>query len=145
MASLLAVSGVSFADGPGVALGYQFLPLLPVGLSLSLLDTFGPFGIEATLNAGGSRSDQERTDRFSGSLGANVATPVGLYPGLAISFENSRRSRGDDLIENRTVWGMDLKITGFPYSWVGITIGYRLPFSTPFDGSVILGVSLVPL
>ena len=141
----VAVSGVTFADGPGVALGYQFVPLLPAGLSLSLLDTFGLFGVEATINAGGSLSDRERAARFSGSLGANVATPIDLYPSLAISFQNNRRWRGGDLIERRTVWGLDVKLTGYVYSWIGITVGYRAPFGKPLDGSLILGASLVLL
>lgn len=141
----LAVSGVTFADGPGVALGYQFVPNLPAGLSLSLLDTFGIFGVEATINAGGTRRDRERTDRFSGSFGANVAAPIELYPSLAVSFQNIRRWREDDLIERRTVWGLDVKLTGYVYSWIGITIGYRAPFGEPLDGSLILGASLVLL
>lgn len=141
----IAVSGVTFADGPGIALGYQFVPLLPAGLSLSLLDTFGLFGVEATVNAGGSRGDGQRAARFSGSLGANVATPINLYPSLAISFQNNRRWRGDDLIERRTVWGLDVKLTGYVDSWIGITAGYRAPFGDPLDGSLILGASLVLL
>ena len=141
----VAVSGVTFAEGPGVALGYQFVPLLPAGLSLSLLDTFGIFGVEAAINAGGSRSDRERAARFSGSLGANLATPIDLYPSLAISFQNNRRWRGDELTERRTVWGLDVKLTGYVYSWIGITVGYRAPFGEPLDGSLILGASLVLL
>jgi len=140
-----AVSGVTFADGPGVALGYQFVPLLPAGLSLSLLDTFGILGFEATINAGGTRSDEERADRFSGSLGANLATPIDLYPSFAISFQNSRRWRGSHLIERRTVGGLDVKLTGYVDSWIGITVGYRAPFGDPLDGSLILGASLVLL
>lgn len=141
----VAVSGVTFADGPGVALGYQFVPLLPAGLSLSLLDTFGIFGVEAAINAGGGRSERERTARFSGSLGANVATPINLYPSLAISFQNNRRWRGNEPFERRTVWGLDVKITGYVDSWIGITVGYRAPFGEPLDGSLILGASLVLL
>ena len=141
----VAVSGVTLAEGPGVALGYQFVPLLPAGLSLSLLDTFGLFGVEAAINAGGSRDDGARAARFSGSLGANIATPINLYPSLAVSFQNNRRWREGDLIERRTVWGLDVKLTGYVYSWIGITVGYRAPFGHPLDGSLILGASLVLL
>lgn len=141
----VAVSGVTFADGPGVALGYQFVPLLPAGLSLSLLDTFGIFGVDASINAGGSRKVNERAARFSGSLGANLATPIDLYPSVAISFQNNRRWRGDDMIERRTVWGLDVKLTGYVDSWIGVTLGYRAPFGEPLDGSLILGASLVLL
>ena len=101
---LLAISGVSFADEPSVALGYQFLPLLPAGFSLSTFGAFGQFGIEGSLNAGGQSSNQVETVRFSVSLGSNLCTPIGLYPSLAISAENVRQTRGDDLIENRTDW-----------------------------------------
>ena len=140
----MAISGASFADQPSIALSYQFLPLLPAGLSLSILGAFGQFGIEGSLNAGGHSSDQVETVRFSASLGSNLYTPIGLYPGLAISAENIRRTRGDDLIENQTDWGLDTKIS-YIASWAGITIGYRSPFRAPLKGSVILGVSIVLL
>ena len=130
------------ADGASVSLGYQFLPHLPAGLSLSLFETFGQLGIEGSLNAGGEENEAETTRSFSISLGTNLATPVGLYPSLAISAENLRRSRADDLVENRTVWGLDTKLTAVR-SWAGITVGYRAPFRAPLGGSVILGVSLV--
>ena len=139
---LIAISGVSFADEPSIALGYQFLPLLPVGFSLSTFGAFGQFGIEGSLNAGGQSSAQVETVRFSVSLGSNLCTPIGLYPSLAISAENVRRTRGDDLIENRTDWGLDAKIS-YVVSWAGITIGYRAPFREPLKGSAILGVSIV--
>lgn len=139
---LLAISSVSFADEPSVALGYQFLPLLPAGFSLSTFGAFGQFGVEGSLNAGGQSSNQVETVRFSVSLGSNLRTPIGLYPSLAISAENVRRTHGDDLIENRTVWGLDVKIS-YIVSWTGITIGYRAPFREPLKGSAILGVSIV--
>ena len=148
-ALLFTVSSGCFADQPAVALGYQFLPLLPAGLSLSLLDTFGLLGIEATLGgAGSSRTDHERTTRFSASFGVNFATPINpihLYPSVAISAEHTRHSRGDAVIEKRTVWGMDTKLTVIVYSPVAITVGYRAPFEEPFAGSVIFGVSLILL
>lgn len=139
---LLAISGVSFADEPRVALGYQFLPLLPAGFSLSTFGAFGQFGIEGSLNAGGQSSNQVKTVRFSVSLGSNLCTPIGFYPSLAISAENVRQTHGDDLIENRTDWGLDAKIS-YIVSWTGITIGYRAPFRAPLKGSAILGVSIV--
>ena len=98
------------------------------------------------MNVGtGSRSRQVRTNRFSASLGVNFATPIDLYPALAISAVHTRRSRGDSLIENRTVWGMDVKLSALGYSPVGITVGYRAPFEDPLKGSAILGVSLILL
>lgn len=145
VALLFTVSGVSFADRPALALGYQFLPLVPIGLSLSLLDTFGFLGLEATLGAGGSRSDQERTNRFSASLGVNFATPIDLYPGFAINAVHTRRTRGDTLIQRRTVWGVDTKLTFILFAPVGITVGYRAPFEAPLRGSLILGMSLILL
>ncbi|MDE0023524.1 MAG: hypothetical protein OXP69_03830 [Spirochaetaceae bacterium] len=144
-ALLLSVSGECFADQPALAIGYQFLPLLPAGLSLSLLDTFGLLGIEATFGTGGSRTDQARTNRFSASFGVNFATPIDLYPGLAISAEHTRRLRGGSLVENRTVWGMDVKLSAIGCPPIGITVGYRTPFEDPLAGSAILGVSLVLL
>ena len=51
-------AGVIYADStdPGLALGYQFLPDLPVGFTLSTYDALWGLGMEGTLSAGGSRS-----------------------------------------------------------------------------------------
>ena len=59
-------AGVIYADStdPGLALGYQFLPDLPVGVTLSTYDVLWGLGMEGTLSAGGSRSHGQSTDRF---------------------------------------------------------------------------------
>ena len=95
------------------------------------------------LNAGGSvdRPGENRED-FLCRWTRTSLPRFGLYPSLALSTESLRRSRGDDLIENRTDWGLDVKITRV-VSWAGITIGYRAPFRTPFGGWAILGVSVI--
>ena len=123
---------------------------MPAGISLALFDTFGFLGIETTLGANGSRTDQVRTDqvrtnRFSASIGVNFATPIDLYPGVAISAEHTRRSSGEALVENRTLWGLDVKLSAIGYPPVGITVGYRAPFEEPLGGSAILGISLLLL
>ena len=120
-----------YADStdPGLALGYQFLPDLPVGFTLSTYDALWGLGMEGTLSAGGSRSHGQSTDRFSLSLGLNTPTPIdGLYPSLAISASHTRTEQGAHTIEMRTDWGVDAKLTAFAYSLVGMTVGYRAPF-----------------
>ena len=76
-------AGVIYADStdPDLALGYQFLPDLLVGFTLSTYDALWGLGMEGTLSAGGSRSHGQSTDRFSVSLGLNTPTPIALqYP-----------------------------------------------------------------
>ena len=46
--------GFAAASEPAFALGHQFLPHLPVGFALAPFEAFGQFGIEGSLNAGGS-------------------------------------------------------------------------------------------
>ena len=138
-------AGVIYADStdPGIALGYQFLPDLPVGVTLSTYDALWGLGMEGTLSAGGSRSHGQSTDRFSLSLGLNTPTPIdGLYPSLAISASHTRTEQSTHTIEMRTDWGVDAKLTAFAYSLVGMTVGYRAPFRDPLGGSVILGLSI---
>ena len=81
-------AGVIYADStdPGLALGYQFLPDLPVGVTLSTYDALWGLGMEGTLSAGGSRSHGQSTDRFSLSLGLN---PLGgsVILGLSIALQ----------------------------------------------------------
>ena len=95
-----------YADStdPGLALGYQFLPDLPVGVTLSTYDALWGLGMEGTLSAGGSRSHGQNTDRFSLSLGLNTPTPIdGLYPSLAISASHTRTEQGAHTIEHDVV------------------------------------------
>ena len=39
--------------------------------------------------------------------------------------------------------GIDAKVTFVLFSWLGLTAGYRMPFTDPFGGAAILGVSAV--
>ena len=147
-------AGVICADStdPGFTLGYQFLPDLPVGVTLSTYDALWGLGMEGTLSAGGSRSHGQSTDRFSLSLGLNTPTPIDdLYSSLAISASHTRTEQGAHTIvdavlvapaEMRTDWGVDAKLTAFAYSLVGMTVGFRAPFRDPLGGSVILGLSI---
>ena len=124
-------ASVIYADStdPDLALGYQFLPDLPVGFTLSTYDALWGLSMEGTLSAGGCRSHGQSTDRC-------------LYPSLAISASHTRTEQGAHTIEMRTDWGVDAKLTAFAYSLVGMTVGFRAPFRDPLGGSVILGLSI---
>ncbi len=169
--SVVAVAG--FSDIPAsAAIGYVYLPKVPLGASLAFYDLLGNIGFEGTVGTYSETAGNEHSRLVSGSLGINLHSPVeGLYPSLGVgvthvsgtedSFntpntciqhshdENNNpvpqcpEQQTTKVLEDSLEWSIDARVTYVLLSWIGLSVGYRATLPDPTRGSVILGASFV--
>ena len=146
------------------ALGYVYIPDLPIGISLSFYNVlWDVVGFDGSINLSGD--SVPNTSRGEGSLGINLALPFldGLYVSVAPSIgrvsvvktttketcrEYHKEPHCDTVNMKETkigglTVGAEAKVTYHLFSLIGLSVGYRIPFDAIENGSFMLGVSLI--
>lgn len=165
--SLLAAVAAWPEPEQGFGLGYAFMPELPFGATVAVYDLVWGLGLETMVNYRETVDEPERDRRFGWSIGVNVRTPVeGLYPSLGVAVMTRRHTRSrlvdqepckliyhgephcprtptTDVLDEYERWGGEVKLTYATPWWVAVTLGYRALFVEPFEGSVVVGLSVV--
>ena len=145
------------------ALGYVYMPDLPIGVSLSFYNMlWDVVGFDGAINFGGAVPNTSRTE---GSLGINYEIPFleGLYLAVAPTIgrqtevrtmkgERCRVYHGEDHCDTVDVKetkiggltvGAEAKVTYHLFSLIGLSVGYRIPFDAIDNGSFLFGASLL--
>ena len=144
------------------------IPDLAMGGLFSFYNVLDAVGFDFSALGSTEKIDKATTEHVvSLGLGLNVEVPwvAGLYPSIGVvatlhkrqttRFERATMKcpihHGEThcpvgpVVENDNEWsaGLEAKLTYVVLDWVGITAGYRAPFSDLLGGSALVGVSVV--